>query len=481
MSKLVAISLLAVSSLLVAQETSTTKARPNVLFIISDDLGAQALGCYGNEECQTPHIDRLARQGVRFTRAYAQYPVCGPSRAALMSGLYAQSIGVTSNGHSSRLTANLGERPTLAQHFRQSGWFTARISKIYHMRVPGDITAGVDGPDHAASWSERFNLRGLEWMTPGEHVHLSNEKLRRDMKKHYGLGFGTAFYVVRDAGPGHEQPDYRAASKAIELLETQRAEPFFLAVGLVRPHVPLVAPERSFAHYRSRELRLAKRVDGDQDDIPRAGISKSSRSTGLEGADEKQRQVLEAYYASVTFMDEQVGRMLSALDRLGLREKTVVVFTSDHGYHLGEHGLWQKMSLHEESVRIPLIIDAPGKQPTTAGGLVEQIDIYPTLAALAGLPIPEHVQGHNLTPLLDGAKARVRDAAYCLRRRDHLLRTERWAYLSYADGSAELYDMENDPAQFWNLAEKPEHADRRREMERLLQIKLESLPLSAKP
>ena len=206
--------------------TSTfAEDRFNVLFIISDDLGSQALGCYGNAQCRTPNIDALAQQSLRFTRTFTQYPVCGPSRAALMSGMYAQAIGVTSNGASNRFTRNLGRRPSMTQHFRNHGYYTARVSKIYHMRVPGDITAGVDGPDHAASWTERFNCQAPEQWSLGEHEHLTNEKLKADPERkiHYGLGYGGAFYVVRGEGNGAEQADHKAAAKAVELLEQRAA------------------------------------------------------------------------------------------------------------------------------------------------------------------------------------------------------------------------------------------------------------------
>ncbi len=451
------------------------ESRRNVVFIISDDLGAQSLACYGNTQCRTPNIDRLARRGVRFTRAYTQYPVCGPSRAALMSGMYAQAIGVTSNGMSGRFTANLGARPSMSQHFRDHGYYAARVSKIYHMRVPGDITAGVDGPDHAASWTERFNCQAPEWMTEGEHEHLTREKLRRDPDKHYNLGFGGAFYVVRGASDGAEQADHKAAAKAVELLETRAGKPFFLAVGLVRPHVPLVAPASFFDPYPAESMRTAKRVESDWDDIPRAGISKNSRQIGLEGDRAKEQRVLEAYYASVTYMDAQVGKILLALDRLDLWKNTVVVFTADHGYHLGEHDFWQKMSLHEESTRIPLVIAAPGKKAATTEALTQQIDIYPTLAELCGLSVPPHVQGRSLVKVIDDPSARVQDEIYCLRRKDHLLRTERWAFLAYADGSSELYDMKVDPGQFTNLARDPDHAGTVAALKKRLDAKLDAI------
>ncbi|WP_166820472.1 sulfatase [Thalassoroseus pseudoceratinae] len=463
--------------LIVANIAAAADPIPNVLFIISDDLGSQSLGCYGNTQCQTPNIDALAERGVKFTRTYTQYPVCGPSRAALMSGMYAQSIGVTSNGGSSRFTKNLGTRPSMSQHFRNHGYHTARVSKIYHMRVPGDITAGVDGPDHAASWTERFNCQAPEQWTQGTHEHLTNEKLKPDPNRqiHYRLGYGGAFYVVRGESDGTEQADHKAAKKAVELLE-QRAvdqKPFFLAVGLVRPHVPLVAPKSFFDAYSAEEIELPSQFENDWKDIPKLGISKNSTGSGLSNDLQKQK-VLEAYYASVTYMDTQVGKVVRAVDRLGLRDNTIIVFTADHGYHLGEHEFWQKMSLHEESTRIPLIIHAPNKNACQTPALSQQIDIYPTLAELCGLPIPEHVQGKSLVPAMTDPSHIVHESVYCLRGKDdHLLRTDRWAYIRYRNGDQELYDMKTDPHQFSNLAHSlKKHQDVLTDLDTQLESKL---------
>ena len=464
-------------TLLIAPLVAAERAK-NVLFIISDDLSAEALSCYGNQQCQTPAIDRLADHGLRFDRAYCQFPVCGPSRAALMSGMYPQAIGVVGNGSSARFTANLGQRPSFAQHFKNHDYFTARVSKIYHMRVPGDITAGVDGPDHADSWTQRFNCQGPEWMSRGEHAHLSHERLNRDPNQHYGLGFGSAFYVVKGETDGSEQPDVLAADKAIDLLEHVGQKPFFLAVGLVRPHVPLVAPARFYQPYPAATMRLPPRWSDDWSDIPKAGISHNSARIGFAGDDNKQRQVLSAYYASVAFMDHQVGRIVNALDRLGLRDDTIVVFTADHGYHLGEHDFWQKMSLHEESVRIPVVISVPRTPAAVTTSLFEQIDLYPTLAELCGLPIPDHCQGRSAASLIDQPEQQLRDEIYCLRGKAHLLRTARWAYLEYPDESAELYDMQADPQQFTNLVADPRHANSLAQMRQRLQQKLRSIQVA---
>jgi len=451
----------------------------NVLFLISDDLSSQSLGCYGNQQCQTPNLDSLAQDGLRFEQIYCQYPVCGPSRAALMSGMYAQAIGVTSNGASDKFTGNLADRPSMSQHFKDHGYYAARVSKIYHMRVPGDITAGVDGPDHAASWTERFNCQAPEQWSVGQAEHLTNEKLKPDPKRsiHYNLGYGGAFYAVRVPKQGVEQADVKAADKAIQLLQdrAQDGKKFFLAVGLVRPHVPLVAPESDFERYVPSEMELPKQVEGDWDDIPRAGISKNSQGIGLRSLSKKQK-VLQAYYACVSFMDAQVGRILEELKRLELDKNTIVVFTADHGYHLGEHDFWQKMSLHEESTHIPLIIRAPGEKPRVISALGQQIDIYPTLAQLCGLSLPDHLQGKSLVPAINGETDKIHEEVYCLRNRaDHLLRTQRWAFIQYGKGGQELYDMQNDPHQFNNLAADEAHSQVLNSMSQKLNAKLRAM------
>ncbi len=445
-----------------------------MLLLVADDLTASALSCYGNASNATPHLDRLAARGVRFTRAYCQFPLCGPARAALMTGLYPEASGVLDNGAAWKLTRSTEGRPALGEHFRAHGTTTARVGKVYHMRVPGDVTAGVDGADHAGCWTERFNCPGPEWATAGVHEHLSNEHLERTPGEHYDLGFGTAFYTVRAAVDAARQPDALAADRAIELLRKYRDEPFFLAVGFVRPHVPLVAPGRFFERHPVEALELAPTVEGDWTDLPQAGIAPyHSARRGLE-APATQRKVLAAYFASVSFVDEQVGRVLDELEALGLADETVVVFTSDHGYHLGEHGFWQKLSLHEEATRIPLVVAGPGvargasNGPRESAALVEQIDLFPTLAELAGLPVPAHCQGKSLAGVLAGSSTGVRSGAYARTARGHLWRTERWAYLEYADGSAELYDMRADPGQFTNLAESPEVVATRRDLARAL-------------
>lgn len=449
--------------------------RYNILMIISDDLTAESLGCYGNTQCHTPNIDALASRGLQLNRAYCQFPVCGPSRAALMSGTYAQCVGVVGNGSADKFSSWMGDRPSMSQYFRERDWQTTRISKIYHMRVPGDITKGVAGPDHADSWDHTWNAHAPEWMTKGKATHLSREKLKMDPDGHYNLGFGGAFYVVEGSDPtGAKQADVMAADQAIQVLENQGDQPFFLAVGLVRPHVPLVAPAPIFERYPDEKMILPQVPKGDWEDIPKSGISKNSQTSGLN-TQLKKKQTLAAYYACVEFMDAQVGRILNKLEELKLEDRTIVIFTSDHGYHLGEHELWQKMSLHEESTRIPLILSVPGQAAGVSDSLTQQIDLYPTLVALHGLKIPDHVQGKSFASLLEDPTHKIHDSVYCLRGRDHLIRTPDWAFIQYQNGEAELYNMLEDPKQFTNRINDPDAADMKASLERALKKKLRQI------
>ena len=415
----------------------------NVLFIISDDLKASVLGCYGDRVCKTPNIDKLARAGMVFERAYCQGLMCAPSRMSFMHSRYSG-----------------GGKVNLGQHFRENGWYSAWVGKIYHMRVPGDIIAGTDGLDIASSWTERFNSPGKEAHTPGYYaclnlnVFTTAEENRQSTRMPHRM-----FVTVRYEGDGSDQPDHKSATKAIELLQKHKGQPFFLAVGLVRPHYPMVAPQQYFDPYPWQKIKLPKTVKDDAKDIPKAGLAGTRSETNPIGKyPDNQKRMWSGYYASVAFMDAQVGRILDELDRLGLRESTAVVFTSDHGYHLGEHGFWQKSNLHEEVTRVPLIIDAPGYPSGRSRALTELMDIYPTVSELVGLKVPAEVQGQSLVPVLKNPSASVRRGALSLNRGNYGLRTTDWAYLRYKDGSAELYDMKADPHQFTNLAKHAQHA-----------------------
>jgi len=267
------------------------------------------------------------------------------------------------------------------------------------------------------------------------------------------------FVRVKTPNNGAEQPDYKAAAKAIELLQRHKGQPFVLAVGFVRPHYPMVAPEGDFEPYDYKKITMPQLRDGDWDDIPDESIAKStSQSNGLAKYPENQKRMWTSYYASISFMDRQLGKVLDELDRLGLADKTALVFTSDHGYHLGEHDFWLKSNLHEEVTHVPLIVSAPGYKPGRSDALVELADIYPTVVSLAGLTPPAQCHGVSLIPILENPTATVRDFAYSFHNKGHAVRGKRWVYITYGNDSEELYDMNRDPGQFSNLANDPEYA-----------------------
>jgi iduronate 2-sulfatase len=458
--------------------------RPNILFIISDDLTYTALGAYGNGICRTPNIDRLAAQGTRFTRVYCQGTYCGPSRASFMSGYYPHATGVV--GYTSPRTA-IGDRATWSQHFMNAGYHAARVSKIYHMGVPGgveDLGPGrdYDGADDPASWHERFNTPGPEWRAAGTGETLESNP---DGKKPV-MG-GNTFVVVEADGDDEVHADGKAAAKAVELIRAQRgkARPWFLAVGFVRPHVPFVAPRKYFEPYLPYEkLPLPEKRAGDWDDIPKAGINYKT-SVNMKMDERRQRKAIGGYYACVSFMDAQVGKVLAALKDGGFDDNTIVIFTSDHGYHLGEHDFWAKVSLRDESSGVPLIIRVPGKRPAVCDSFVELLDLYPTLAELCGLEVPARLQGKSIARLFDDPRHRVRDTAFSVApsSKGLLLRDERYAYLQYgedASGGIELFDAVKDPGQFTNLAGRPEFAEtvagyRRRLAAKLAEVRASDL------
>ncbi len=408
----------------------------NVLFIISDDLKASVLGCYGDKFCKTPNIDKLARRGLVFDRAYCQGTSCAPSRQSFMYSRYRGNRGI-----------NMG------QHFKQNGWYTARVGKIYHMRVPGDIIAGTNGRDVASSWTERFNSPGLEAHTPGDYACLNLNIFTRDLNGRQSTRMPHRMFVtVKYEGDGSDQPDHKSASKAIELLQKHGEDPFFLAVGLVRPHYPMVAPAQYFDPYPWQQMEMPETVDNDLDDIPKLGLAGTiSAKNPIGRYPDNQQRMWSGYYASVAFMDRQVGRIIDELGRLELADNTAVVFTSDHGYHLGEHGFWQKSNLHEQVLRVPLIISVPGYDSGRTDSIVELVDLYPTLAELAGLSIPNDVQGASLVPVLADPHAVVKAGALSFNK-GFSLRSENFHYMRYNDGTEELYDMVRDPHQFTNLA-----------------------------
>ncbi len=267
------------------------------------------------------------------------------------------------------------------------------------------------------------------------------------------------FVSVKYEGDGADQPDHKTATKTIELLRQHGQKPFFIAAGFVRPHYPMVAPNQYFEPYPWQRMVVPDQIEGDLDDIPKMGWAGSrSLTNGIAKFPDNQKRMWAAYYAAVTFMDAQVGRILEELELLGLRESTAIVFTSDHGYHLGDHTFWQKGNVHEQVARVPLIMSIPGYEPGRTDSIVELVDLFPTLSEIAGLQAPADLQGVSLTPVLKQHSATVKKGALSLAKNGYGWRTDNWAYMRYNDKSEELYDMQKDPGQITNLANDPAHA-----------------------
>jgi arylsulfatase A-like enzyme len=442
--------------------------RPNILFITIDDLNND-LGAYGHELVQSPNIDRLAAAGVRYERAYSQTPLCTPSRSSFLTGLYPDQTGIIAHGSHTRLTPHFRDHvpgvTTLPQLFREQGWFSARVGKIFHQGVPSQI--GTPGADDPASWDTTVNPIGIDKL---DESGIQSWNKRAMERRSFG---GTLSWQA--VGRDEDHTDYHVASGAIDLMKeyhpAKTGKPFFLGVGFYRPHTPYVAPQEYFDLYALEDIEPYIMPANDRNDIPAIGLTDRAGQLDLTVAQRK--VVIRAYYAAVSFMDAQVGRVLDALDDLGLADSTIVVFVSDHGYELGQHGLWQKGSLFEGSARIPMIIRAPGMKAAgkAAGSPVEMVDVYRTLTDLAGIEAPGYVMGRSLRPTLDDADAVVRtsalssilsrvkgtDGQFAFRKiRGHSIRTERYRYTEWGGGlyGAELYDHENDPEELTNLADK---------------------------
>jgi iduronate 2-sulfatase len=429
--------------------------KPNVLFIAVDDL-ACTLGCYGDVLALTPHIDRLASEGVCFTRAYNQLPLCNPTRASVMTGLRPDTIKVYDLDRHFR--DEVPSVVTLPQMFRQAGYHTARVGKIYHYDVPAAI--GTNGLDDPPSWNETINPKGRD---KADEALVVNAEPRR--------AISAALSWLAADGEDGDQTDGMIATEAIRMMEERGDEPFFLGVGFFRPHTPYVAPKRYFDLYPRDELRLPFAPVGDRDDIPLAAFAHNCPVPNYDLDNATLLKATQAYYACVSFVDAQVGRLLDALEELGIAERTIVVLWSDHGYHLGEHqGVWQKRTLFEQSARTPLIIRAPGQAGHgPSNRIVELIDIYPTLAELAHLQAPPNVAGRSLQALLNDPLAAWDGAAVTqvLRPADSRLarpvmgcsiRTERYRYTEWGntEHGVELYDHHADPGEFNNLAPNPD-------------------------
>jgi iduronate 2-sulfatase len=434
--------LLALPSALSAADTKPL----NVLFLMSDDMRPE-LGCYGNRQIKTPNLDALAAASVRFERAYCQFPLCNPSRTSLLTGRQPITTGVLDN-----LTWFGAAHPdfiTLPKHFKANGYVSLRTGKIFH--------GGIDDTD---AWTEGSEKRDFA----GDKREAKPQKPQQSDR-----------WIVLE-GNGESHGDYRVADRAIDFLRKHKDQRFFLACGFTKPHSPPTAPKKFFDMYDPATIPLPP------DFAPRPTVpegfpkpSVPARNGDLfinrDATPEAAREMIRAYWASLTWCDWNVGRVLAELDRLNLRGDTIIIFWGDHGYHLGEKGKWSKHgSLFEVGTRVPMIVAAP-----TAKGngkpcprVVQTLDLYPTLVELCGLPQPQGLEGHSLVPLLANPAAQWQYPAFSFTGNGgRAVRTERYRYAEWK-GGAMLFDHSTDPHEMKNLAEEPQHAEVRKRLKALL-------------
>jgi choline-sulfatase len=439
--------------------------RPNVLLIMSDDL-ATTLGSYGHPHVKTPHLDALAKEGVVFSRAYCQFPHCNPSRSSMMTGLRPNTTHVTNNEDS--LYHNIPGVMTMPRWFRQNGYTTARCGKVFHLGVP----SGLESMDDPQGWDF-----GTEFKSELPYPKKRESAVKIKSGKKQGL---TWQEIPQD---DEALVDGVFAKTAIEWLdERDKSKPFLLAVGFHRPHLPLVAPAKYFDLYPFDSITLPEAPVDDEADIPLPARNGAVPGYALTATPDQRRAAIRAYLACVSYVDAQAGKLLGALKERGLSDNTIIVFASDHGWHLGEHGLWHKRSLFEESARVPLIIRAPG---TKARGVTSSfaglVDVFPTLCELTGVTASPKLEGKSLAPMLSDLSTQVQDHAFTQARRgpnaEHWgrsVRTARWRCTEWNEGrdGIELYDHDSDPHEYINLANNTKHADVLKELRALLAAKL---------
>ncbi|MBI5683817.1 MAG: sulfatase [Verrucomicrobia bacterium] len=424
-----------------------TQAKPNVLFIAIDDL-RDWVGYLGNKQVKTPNLDKLAARGVAFTRSFCASPCCNPSRAALMTGLRPGTSGVYNNGDDWRKIVPEGT-VTLQQHFRNNGYYVAGAGKIYHGAAKGFM--------RLHDWDD-YNTEGRN----------KSKKFKEDG----GAGVAGIRFGALDC-TDEDMPDYDTVSYCLDKLEKKHDKPFFLACGLVKPHMSWSVPKKYFEMYPLDKIQLPKVQENDLDDIPPAGIA-MARPQG-DHADilksGRWKDAVQAYLATITFCDAMVGRLMEGFDKSAYKDNTIICLWSDHGWHLGEKQHWRKFALWDEATRAPYIWVVPGltKPGSVCNRTVDYMQIYPTLCDVVGLPIPKHVEGESIRKLLEKPDASWdKPAITTWLYNNHAVRTEDWRYIRYANGDEELYHNSVDPLEWTNLAKKPEYAKEKEELAKWL-------------
>ena len=415
----------------------------NVLFIIADDLNCD-IGGYGNKTVKTPNIDRLIKNGIVFENTHCQYPLCGPSRASIMTGMYSDQTKITQNNV--YLRNAVPDVITMGQRFRQQGYQSVRIGKIFHYDNPSAI--GTSGTDDIHTWDQTINPYGRD--------KVEEYKINTLLPRRYG---GTLSWLAAD-GKDEEQTDGIGATEAINQLEnfSKNGQNFFLALGFYRPHTPYVAPKKYFDLYERNEIVIPNSGEEYLATLPLpAAKSIRAKEVQLNLEEELAKEIKEAYYATTSFVDAQLGRVLEKLKQSGLDKNTIVVFTSDHGYHLGEHGHWQKQTLFENATRVPLIFSIPWDKTMIkrTNSPVELIDIYPTIMDLLDIKIPNHVVGKSLKPLMLNNTSNIRNSALTKWQNGYSIKTEQYRITKWGENGElgyELYNHLEDQQELNNLA-----------------------------
>jgi len=416
------------------------KTDKNVLFIVVDDLNT-TLGCYGHPLVKTPNIDKLAEGGVKFNHAYCNYAVCGPSRGSFLTGLRPESIGILDNR--TPLKSVIGDRITMPALFRQNGYYTMSLGKVFH---------GSKDHNDPTAWDEIYSYSATEPGKKGETRNITNGVLK------------WCHWKAAE-GDDEDQADGQIAKKAVEFIKTEKDKPFFLAVGFHKPHDPFIAPKKYFDLYPLEDCDPPTLPEGWEP--PYKHTLPGQTKTFNKFTNQDKREFLRSYYACTSFMDAQVGKLIDALKESGQLENTLVVLFGDHGYHLGEHNWWNKVTIFEKGTNAPFIMygQAVGEKGVASDAMFEYIDIYPTLAELLQLKnTPDYLEGRSFAEVVKDPSLPFRSEVRAIvnrgKMRGKMVKNENYRYIEWDNGNKgqELYDQKNDPIEYNNLAEKTEYS-----------------------
>jgi len=436
-------------SLLLSNQDEPKK---NVVFIIVDDLN-KTLGSYGHPVVLTPNIDQLAKKGVQFNGAYCNFPVCNPSRSSLLTGVLPENLGILDNR--TPLQSKIGDMVSMPYLFKNNGYYTASLGKVFH---------GSGEDNDMKAWDEIHSFKTTETGQQGEERNITDGELKWC---HWRAAEGDDL----------DQMDGQVAQKAVEIIKEKEDKPLFLAVGFHKPHDPFIAPKKYFDMYPLVNCNPAAIPFGWQPPYPHT--LPSQQDIFARFTDQDKREFLRSYYACTSFMDAQVGKVMKALEEKGMIDNTLIVFFGDHGYHLGEHEWWNKVTVYEKGHNAPMIIIDPSN-PDVAGiesnALVEFVDIYPTLAEVCNLEnIPAHLEGKSFKSVLDNPLTSFRDGVYSIVRRGGFIgrtvKTRDWRYIEWDQGNqgTELYDQINDPLEYHNLADNNKYHQVEKTMKLLME------------